>query len=74
MRATGVVQIQVTIKWIIDGYQMLNDASLQASKQWCFKHTEISGRAVMAQGFIIFAYADNGDYISSIEPLWLKCP
>jgi len=53
---------------------MLNDASPKAAKQWRFKPTEISGRPVMAQGFIAFAYAVKGVYIPSIEPLWLKCP
>ncbi|MBO0859001.1 MAG: TonB family protein [Chloracidobacterium sp.] len=70
--AKGAVQVEVTISEngdvisarVINGHPLINDAALQAAKQWRFKPAEISGAPVKTQGVITF----NFDPGKSTEP------
>jgi TonB family protein len=66
-RASGAVQVQVTISTIgevieanvISGHPLLRDAALQAARQWLFKPTELSGVPVKVQGILTFNFTLN---------------
>jgi len=72
-RATGAVQVQITINesgevtnaQAISGHPMLRDGALEAARQWRFKPTELSGKPVKAQGVITFNFDLSKDASSS---------
>jgi protein TonB len=51
--ASGAVQVQVTIS---EEGRVIDDAALQAAKQWAFKPTELSGVPVKVQGILTFNF------------------
>jgi periplasmic protein TonB len=63
-RVTGTVTIQVLISEegkvllaeVISGHPLLQDAALQAAKQWVFKPTELSKVPVKVQGVLTFNF------------------
>jgi Ca-activated chloride channel family protein len=63
-RATGAVQIQITVNEsgevidarAISGHTLLRDAAAQAARQWRFKPTQLSGKPVKTQGILTFNF------------------
>jgi TonB family protein len=63
-KASGAVQVQILVNETgevieanaISGHPLLRDAALQAARQWQFKPTELSGRAVKVQGILTFNF------------------
>src|SRR5262249_20003220 len=72
-RATGAVQVQITINesgevtnaQAISGHPMLRDAALEAAKQWRVNPTKLSGKPVKTQGVITFNFDLSKDTSSS---------
>jgi TonB family protein len=63
--ASGPVQVQILISetgdvldaYAISGHPLLRDAAVQAARGWVFKPTELSGRAIKANGILTFNFA-----------------
>ncbi|MGH9855278.1 MAG: energy transducer TonB, partial [Blastocatellia bacterium] len=63
--ASGPVQVQILISetgdvldaYAVSGHPLLLDVAVQAARGWVFEPTEISGRAVRANGILTFNFA-----------------
>jgi len=62
--ASGPVQVQILISetgealdaYALSGHPLLRDAAVQAARGWAFKPTEVSGKAVKANGILTFNF------------------
>ncbi len=72
-KATGIVQVQVTISeegkvinaTAINGHPLLRDAAVEAARQWEFKPTEASGTPVKVQSTLTFNFTLQGEEAGS---------
>lgn len=72
-KATGIVQVQVTISeegkvinaTAINGHPLLRDAAVEAARQWEFKPTEASGTPVKVQSTLTFNFTLQGEETAS---------
>ncbi|MBL8191880.1 MAG: TonB family protein, partial [Acidobacteria bacterium] len=74
-KATGIVQVQVTISEegkvieanAISGHPLLRDAAVEAARQWEFKPTEVSGSPVKVQSTLTFNFTLQGEEAGSVN-------
>ncbi len=74
-KATGIVQVQVTISEegkvieaaALSGHPLLRDAAVEAARQWEFKPTEASGTPVKVQSTLTFNFTLQGEEAGSVN-------
>jgi TonB family protein len=76
-KVSGPVQVQILVNEAgevieakaINGHPLLRDGAIQAARQWQFKPTEISSKAVKVQGILTFNFTLQGEAPTPIPPL-----